>query len=61
LRAYTADGDGDAFWAIMPIIAIDMVEHAYLLDYGTDRKTYIDDYLGNINWQVAGERYMNVK
>lgn len=57
LRIYAADGDGDAFWASTPIIAIDVVEHAYLLDHGVDRKSYVRDYLDSINWQSAGERY----
>lgn len=58
LRVYTADGDGDAFWRSTPIIAIDVAEHAYLADYGVDRKSYVRDYLNSINWQIAGERYV---
>lgn len=47
-------------WGAMPIVVLDMYEHAYFLDYGSDRKTYIEDYMKNLNWHAAGEMYEKV-
>lgn len=35
---------------IKPLLALNMWEHAYLLDYGTDREAYIDASWRQINW-----------
>ncbi|MFN0065203.1 MAG: superoxide dismutase [Chlamydiales bacterium] len=40
-----------------PILVMDVFEHAYLLDYGLDRKAYIDAFFNNINWPVVQTRY----
>lgn len=39
-----------------PIIVLDMYEHAYFLDYGTDKATYINRFLSNLAWDVAEKR-----
>lgn len=36
-----------------PILVIDMYEHAYFLDYGTEKGMYINEFLSNINWDVV--------
>ena len=35
---------------VRPLVAINMWEHAYLLDYGVDRDAYIDASWRQINW-----------
>jgi len=41
----------------VPLIVMDVWEHAYLLDYKpADRPKYIDAFLSNIDWQVAEKR-----
>jgi Fe-Mn family superoxide dismutase len=42
----------------IPIIARDMYEHAYHIDYGADANTYVDEFMRNINWINANERYV---
>lgn len=41
---------------IIPLIALDMYEHAYFLDYATDKNKYIDNFVKNINWDVVQKR-----
>jgi Fe-Mn family superoxide dismutase len=47
-------------WNATPIVALDVYEHAYFLDYQTDRASYIDAFFDNLDWDVIGdwvERY----
>jgi len=37
-------------WGCIPIIALDVYEHAYFIDFGSDRKTYIEAFWKNFNW-----------
>lgn len=41
-----------------PVIALDMWEHSYVADYApSGKKTYIEDFLANINWSVAEDHF----
>jgi Fe-Mn family superoxide dismutase len=40
-----------------PILVLDVFEHAFLLDYGLDRKEYIETFMRNVDWEIASERY----
>ena len=40
-----------------PLIALDMYEHSYHMDYGTAAARYIDAFLGNLDWEVIDNRY----
>ena len=44
-------------WGTIPLWTIDCYEHAYFIDYGSDRKAYITALLENINWDAVNERY----
>lgn len=48
-------------WGAIPVVVLDMYEHAYFIDYGSDRKTYIEDYMKNLNWEKANELYASIK
>jgi superoxide dismutase, Fe-Mn family len=41
---------------VIPIIALDVYEHAYMIDYGINRGSYLDAFLKNIDWAVCGKR-----
>lgn len=51
--------DVGVLWCATPILVIDVYEHAYFLDYGTDRAKYVDAILKSINWQVINMRVEN--
>jgi superoxide dismutase, Fe-Mn family len=40
-------------WNAAPLVALDVYEHAYFLDYQTDRASYIDAFFGNLDWDVV--------
>ena len=40
-------------WNATPLVALDVYEHAYFLDYQTDRSAYIDAFFRNIDWGVV--------
>lgn len=57
-------GDGhDAFpiWNATPLVALDVYEHAYFIDYGVNRKDYIETFFKNINWDVVEKRITDHK
>ncbi len=41
----------------VPILALDMYEHAYHMDFGADAKAYVDVFLRNIDWPALERRY----
>lgn len=41
----------------VPILAIDMYEHAYHLDFGTNARAYVATFMRNIDWAATLGRY----
>jgi Fe-Mn family superoxide dismutase len=41
----------------VPILALDMYEHAYHIDFGANARAYVDTFFRNIDWQALTERY----
>jgi Fe-Mn family superoxide dismutase len=41
----------------VPILALDMYEHAYHMDYGAAAGAYVDAFMGNIDWGGVYARY----
>ena len=42
-------------WNSTPLVALDVYEHSYFLDYRTDRASYIDAFFDNLDWAVVNE------
>lgn len=42
------------------ILALDMYEHAYHLDFGANAAAYVDAVMANIHWERVGERFASV-
>jgi Fe-Mn family superoxide dismutase len=40
-----------------PILALDMYEHSYHIDYGAKAAAYVDAFMNNINWENASALY----
>jgi Fe-Mn family superoxide dismutase len=41
----------------IPILALDMYEHAYHLDFGAKAAAYVDQAMANLNWERVAARY----
>ncbi len=41
----------------VPLLALDMYEHAYHMDYGAAAGAYVDAFMGNIDWAGVYARY----
>jgi Fe-Mn family superoxide dismutase len=41
----------------VPILALDMYEHSYHIDYGAAAAPYVDAFMANIDWAAVYERY----
>jgi Fe-Mn family superoxide dismutase len=44
---------------IVPLVVLDVYEHAYMIDYKTDRAKYLEAFINNMNWDVV-EKRLNV-
>jgi Fe-Mn family superoxide dismutase len=42
-------------WNATPILALDVYEHAYLMDYGRARAKYIEAFFNNLDWGVVAQ------
>ena len=38
------------------LLALDTWEHAFMIDFGTDKKAYLGAFLQNVNWKVVSDR-----
>lgn len=45
---------------LIPILVIDMWEHAYVRDYGSDKKGYLTAMMREISWDVVEDRFKRV-
>ncbi|HKA41934.1 MAG TPA: Fe-Mn family superoxide dismutase [Burkholderiales bacterium] len=41
----------------VPILALDMYEHAYHIDFGANAKAYVDTFMRNLDWKALYTRY----
>lgn len=44
-------------WNAVPLLALDVYEHAYFMDYGTRRADYVDAFLAHLDWDVIERTY----
>ena len=42
-----------------PLLALDMYEHAYHLDFGAQAGAWVDAFMGNLNWEAVYQRYQH--
>jgi Fe-Mn family superoxide dismutase len=45
-------------WNATPLVALDVYEHAYFIDFQTDRASYIDAFYDNLDWDTVND-WMN--
>ena len=57
-RLFNYLGDSQAtfpVWNATPLVALDLDEHAYFLDFGIDRGAYVAAVLDNLDWAVVND------
>ena len=58
LWIYNSDAHNEGgVWGALPIIVLDVYEHAYFMDYGADRKAYLKTFWKNFNWSAANDLF----
>ena len=50
---------GHLYYSV-PLLVNDVFEHAYLMDYGIERKDYIDVFMKVIDWAEVQKRFIGV-
>ena len=61
LAGFTGEQHQGHFVTLPIILALDVWEHAFLLDYGAQGKgKYIDAFFKNLNWSVIEKRFENL-
>jgi Fe-Mn family superoxide dismutase len=44
-----------------PLLALDMYEHSYHIDFGSNAAAYVDAFMANISWNGADARFANTR
>ncbi|MCL5003960.1 MAG: superoxide dismutase [Patescibacteria group bacterium] len=58
LHIFTADAQNQGgVWGATPILPLDVYEHAYFIDFGSDRKSYINAFFENLDWSKIDRRF----
>lgn len=47
-------------WGATPILTLDVYEHAFFMDYGSDKKSYIEAWAKVINWDEVNKLFSKV-
>jgi superoxide dismutase, Fe-Mn family len=45
----------------VPILALDMYEHAYHMDFGANARAYVDTFLRNVDWPALELRFQDAQ
>lgn len=62
LKVFIGDAHNQGgVWGAIPLIVLDVYEHAYFMDYGSDRQVYIEDYMKNLDWGAANKGFLAIK
>jgi Fe-Mn family superoxide dismutase len=58
LHVFIADSHNQGgVWGTIPVMTLDVYEHAYFMDYGSVRGDYIKAFFRNMNWGKVAQNY----
>lgn len=61
LHNYSVDfHDQGAVWGSIPVMALDLWEHAHYTDYGPNKAKYFEAFFKNINWERISENFEKI-
>jgi Fe-Mn family superoxide dismutase len=63
-RLYNVVSDEHAqgpLWLAMPLVVIDVNEHAFYIDYQNRKPEYIEKFMAHIDWNEADSRFRSAK
>ncbi len=61
VRSYWSGSHANALAGGIPLLVMDMYEHAYAIDYGAAAGKYIDAFFANLKWDEVNRRYENAR
>jgi Fe-Mn family superoxide dismutase len=56
IRTYWSSGHSQSTATGLPLLVMDMYEHAYHMDYGAAAAKYVDAFFANVNWDEVNRR-----
>jgi len=57
LNVWIGEHDGGHLAGCVPLLNIDVFEHAYMIDYGTKRLDYINAFMEVVDWELIERRF----
>jgi Fe-Mn family superoxide dismutase len=57
LRVHWSGGHSQSPANAVPLLVLDMYEHAFHIDYGAAAAKYVDAFFANLNWDEVASRY----
>lgn len=58
INVWIGEHDSGHLAGCVPLLVMDVFEHAYMLDYGLARADYVETFKNIIDWNVVSERYV---
>ncbi|MDD4334094.1 MAG: Fe-Mn family superoxide dismutase [Desulfotomaculaceae bacterium] len=55
LRNYFSDSHAEGVWSVLPLLVLDVYEHAYYTAFPS-RSDYVKEFLKHVNWAVVSKR-----
>jgi Fe-Mn family superoxide dismutase len=55
-NVWIGEHDGGHLAGLIPLLIVDVFEHAFMLDYGLKRASYIEVMMKHIDWHTVEER-----
>jgi Fe-Mn family superoxide dismutase len=60
INTFVDNHDQNVLLGVIPLLVVDMWEHAYVRDYGNDKKSYLTAMMREISWDVVEDRVKRV-